>query len=142
MIKMEDMEPLIRETLQSGKAFSFPSKGVSMRPMLNTGDLVTIEKLNRQLKKGDIVLYKRPNGQFILHRVRRIKNKKGMFYSVGDHQFRVEKNVDMNSIIGILTSYKKKGKDKEYNLKSVRYKIYKLLVRISFIRLFFSKVLK
>ncbi|MCR5705384.1 MAG: S24/S26 family peptidase [Acholeplasmatales bacterium] len=142
MIKMEDMEPLIKETLQSGKAFSFPNKGVSMCPMLHTGDLVTIEALNKPLKKGDILLYKRPNGQFILHRVRRIKRKKNIFYCVGDHQYKVEKNIDMNSIIGILTSYKKKGKDKEYNLKSFRYKIYKLLVRISFLRLIFSRVCK
>ena len=56
MIKMSDMEPLIRDTLDKGLTFSFPSKGVSMMPLIHSGDIVTIDRVKTPIKKGDIIL--------------------------------------------------------------------------------------
>lgn len=44
--------------------------GVSMFPLLRSkGDSVTIVPLNRQLKKGDVVVFLRSDGKYVAHRV-------------------------------------------------------------------------
>lgn len=137
MIKMSDMEPLIRDTLDKGLTFSFPSKGISMMPLIHSGDIVTIDRVKNPIKKGDIILYKRPiSNAYILHRVRKVC-KDNTICCVGDHQYRVEKMISQSDVIAILVSFKRKDSNKEYNLKSKRYKFYKFLVRIGIVRLFF-----
>ena len=44
LINVEDFYPLIIEAFKNDKTFSFPIKGTSMRPLLKSGDIVTIEK--------------------------------------------------------------------------------------------------
>ena len=136
MNKMEDLYPLILEAFNNDLTFKFPIRGESMLPLLKTNDFVTISKINRRMKKGDILLYRRDNQQFVLHRVRRIK--KGIYTMVGDHQRVVEKNIKDSNLIGVVISYWKN--DKEYKLNRLSYKIYKLLVRISLLRWIFGHV--
>jgi signal peptidase I len=137
MIKMSDMEPLIRDTLDKGLTFSFPSKGISMMPLIHSGDIVTLDRVKTPIKKGDIILYKRPiSNAYVLHRVRKVC-KDNTICCVGDHQYRVEKMISQSDVIAILISFKRKDSNKEYNLKSKRYKFYKFLVRIGIVRLFF-----
>ena len=138
MIKVNSFYPLILEAFKENKTFSFPINGSSMRPMLKSLDIVTIKKID-ELKKGDIVFFKRLDNSFVLHRIRNIKNDK--YYIVGDHQTKIEL-VNKDQLIGKVISYMKKDKDKIYNLKGVRYKFYKLLVRIKFIRFIFSHIYK
>ncbi len=138
MIKMSDMEPLIRETIDKGMTFSFPVKGVSMMPLIHNGDIVTLDRVKTPIKKGDIILYKRPiSNAYVLHRVRKVSRDKTIC-CVGDHQYRVEKMIDESDVIATLVSFKRKDSNKEYTLCSKRYKFYKFLVRIGFVRLFFS----
>lgn len=138
MIKMEDMYPLILEAFKQNKTFSFPVHGTSMQPMLHTQDIVEIEEI-KQYKKGDIILYRRENGQFVLHRVRKIK--KDILYFVGDHQTKVEKGILPNQCIGKVISYKKKKNNKTYKLHNFSYCLYCFLVRIRLFRLFCAKFL-
>jgi len=45
-------------------------RGVSMEPLLHTGDLVFIVKATEDnIRVGDIVIYKSPTGGYIIHRV-------------------------------------------------------------------------
>lgn len=45
-----------------------------MMPLLREyNDLLIIEKVNGRLKKYDIPLYKRSSGQYVLHRVLRVR---------------------------------------------------------------------
>ena len=66
-----------------------PVRGVSMQPFLRNGDFAYLVPLGEQIRKGDILLYQRPNGQYVLHRVYRI-DKQGTFWMLGDSQYQPE----------------------------------------------------
>lgn len=139
MIKMDNLYPLMLDAFENNMTFTFPVKGTSMRPLLKTNDVVTIEKSN-EFKVGDVILYKRDNGQFVFHRIRKINKKNNTYVLVGDHQRKVEKGIRFDQIIAKMISYRKENKKEDNNLKSFRYKLYKLLVKISLIRWLFSKL--
>ncbi len=45
-------------------------EGRSMEPLLQTGDLVFVIKASPDnIHVGDVVVYKRPNGEYVIHRV-------------------------------------------------------------------------
>ncbi|MGM9971001.1 MAG: S24/S26 family peptidase [Anaeroplasmataceae bacterium] len=138
MLKMEELRPFIDEAFENGNTFSFPINGTSMKPLLHTGDVVKIKDIkDHTIKKGDILLYVRDNGQYVIHRVRYVYND--TYDIVGDHQVLLEYGVRYSQIIAYAVSYKKKGKEHEYFFKGFRYSIYKLLVKSKFIRKIFSK---
>jgi signal peptidase len=61
--------------------------GVSMEPLLHSGDVVFIEKVNpSNVKVGDIIVYKWVNGKYIIHRVVKVYefNGKLCFVTWGD----------------------------------------------------------
>ena len=137
MIKVEKFYPLILEAFNENKTFSFPVKGSSMRPLLKNDYVVTICKID-SYKVGDILFFRRDDGAFVLHRLRKIKN--GILYIVGDHQTKLEE-VRENQLIGKVINYKKYN-DKIYNLKGVKYNFYKLIVKSKFVRFIFSHIYK
>jgi len=135
---MDTIVSLMDDAFKEGMTFTFPSKGKSMLPLLHDNDLVTVDRI-KTLKKGDIVLYKRNNGQYVLHRIRKIKKDKS-FIMVGDHQRKVEYGIKESQILAVLIAYKKNNK--EYHLKGFRYSLYKLFIKSSIIRWFNSKLFK
>ena len=64
--------------------------GTSKCPFLHPGDQVFLENHQGKLKKGDVVLFTRPTGQYILHRIRKI-NPDGSFTMMGDNQLWAER---------------------------------------------------
>lgn len=60
-----------------------PVVGDSMRPFLRVGDFVHVDRAEN-IRKGDILLFHRPNGQYVLHRVVR-KMPEG-YWMLGDNQ--------------------------------------------------------
>jgi signal peptidase I len=134
---MEDIYPFILASFSKDLTFTFPIHGTSMLPMLKTGDLVTIKKVE-SLQKGDIVLFRRFDESFVLHRIIRVNNDS--YDIVGDHQGIVEKNVLFGQMIGVVISYNKNGK--EHHMKNLRYKLYKALVRITLLRKIFARIFK
>ncbi len=139
MIRVESFYPLIIEAFNNNQSFTFPIKGTSMRPLLKNGDTVTIIKVDNNIKKGDIVFYRRDDNTFVLHRIRKIKNN--ILYIVGDHQTKLEE-VKYDNLIGVVINYKKSNKDKIYNMKGVKYNLYKFIVKFKFIRFIFSHIYK
>ena len=136
---MQQLYPIMLDAFKDGKSFTFPINGTSMQPLLHTGDTVTV--INQKgYEVGDIVLYLRADGSFVLHRVRSI-NKDGSINIVGDHQTAVERNVKPRSIIAGVVSYSRKGSTKINNLRGFKYNLYKFIVKIKLVRLFFSKVM-
>lgn len=120
-VNLEQMLPLMIEVLESGSEFSFNPRGISMMPLLHMdGDRVIIKKPEGQLKKYDIPLYRRQNGQFVLHRI--VKKPRNFTYTLcGDNQRRLEKGIRQEQIIGVVTGFYRKGK-----FISCRNKLYKL----------------
>lgn len=87
--KFDVIRPLIDEAFDKGESFVFSPNGVSMLPFIKGGsDTVTIEKYMGNAKKYDIIFYTRENGQYVLHRVVKIKN--GRLYACGDNLWWVE----------------------------------------------------
>jgi hypothetical protein len=78
------------ELLRQGqKQVAIPVTGGSMVPFLHSGDMAYLDLPDGPLKKGDIVLYTRENGRYILHRIKKIR-KDGSFVMVGDAQQELE----------------------------------------------------
>lgn len=67
-----------------------PVAGSSMVPFLIHGDTVYLNRIDGALKKGDVVLYTRPTGQYVLHRIVKV-NGDGSFLMLGDAQQELER---------------------------------------------------
>lgn len=62
-----------------------PVSGNSMQPFLRPGDGVCLALPPEKLKKGDIILFTRPDGRFILHRITALLPDGGCM-TCGDNQ--------------------------------------------------------
>ena len=79
------------------------TKGISMEPMLRQGrDQSLIRRVERELRKYDVVLFRRKNGQYVLHRI--VGKRNGLFRIRGDNCM-TEELVEQKQIIGILEGY-------------------------------------
>ena len=96
---MKDIGPLIEEMVEQGDIFRLTVSGTSMMPFLrNNRDEVVFAPLEgRTLKRGDILLYKRREGTYVMHRLYRIE-KDGTYTFIGDHQYKVEEGIRREQI--------------------------------------------
>lgn len=100
---------MLRELTEAGKEVSLLISGSSMSPFLaHMRDYICFKKPDRELKKGDMVFYQRKNGQFIMHRICKVKSND--FYIVGDAQAEIEGPVKREQIFAVVTKVKRKGK--------------------------------
>lgn len=118
--KLADLMPLMKEHLAAGRSVQFVTHGTSMRPMLGDGtDEVILTRLTRKLKKYDLPLYQRDNGQFVLHRI----VEAGETYTcVGDNQFQLEEGIRPDQMIAVVKGFIRKGK--RYDVDDLSYRIY------------------
>lgn len=123
LFSIKDLIPVIEETVQSGGSIRFTVTGISMTPILaNRRDSVVLSK-PENIKKYDIVLHKRDNGDYILHRV--IKRSGDILTIAGDNEITKERNVNINCVIGKVISFTRKGKN--YTGNELWYKLYSRL---------------
>lgn len=113
------------EQVLNDKGFIFTEfKGTSMNPLLISGrDKVYIEKPKSRLKKGDIALYNRSDGSYILHRVYKVFPSSYAFW--GDNHFALEYGVKDGDVLGVAKGYYKGEKYIDFS-KSKKYGVYKL----------------
>lgn len=86
-----------------------PVAGGSMIPFLYHGDTVYLDLPDTPLKKGDIVLYTRESGRYILHRIKKV-NPDGSFIMVGDAQQELELLPRRDMIHARVSSARHQGK--------------------------------
>lgn len=100
MTRFEDL-------LQKDGKLVYKTKGTSMKPMLRQNrDLVIIEVPSSRLQKYDVALYRRGES-YVLHRVIGVESD---HYRIrGDNTYAVER-VPFGNVIGVLTSFNRKGK--------------------------------
>lgn len=92
------------ELLDKIKTIIVAPNGKSMLPLLKNGlDTVQISKKNHQFHKYDIILYKRNNDKYVLHRI--IKVKKNEYVLCGDNQLVPEYNIKDSMILGVMNGY-------------------------------------
>lgn len=121
IISMDDMIPLMKEQLEHDGEVTFTPKGVSMLPMLRSNrDTVTLCRGQFPLKKYQVTLYLRDNGQYVLHRVVGIENDR--YIMRGDNQFVNETGIREEQIIAVVDRFNRNGR--EYKCSSKRYIMY------------------
>lgn len=83
--------------------------GNSMSPFLVHGrDTVYLSAFDGKAVKGDILLYKRDNGSYVLHRVYSADDNG--YTMVGDAQTLLEKNIRTDQVVAAVKAVKRKGK--------------------------------
>ena len=114
------MLPEMREHLEAGRSVQFVTHGTSMRPMLGNGtDEVILTSLPDKLKKYDLPLYQRDDGQFVLHRI----VKAGQTYTcVGDNQYKLEEGIRQDQMIAVVKAFIRKGK--RHSVGEFGYRLY------------------
>lgn len=130
------MKTLEEEINENGKIL-FTNIGKSMNPLIKQDrDILIIEKINGKLKKYDIPLYKRDNGQYVLHRILSVRDNE--YVICGDNCYVKEYGIRDTNIIGILTGIVRNGK--QIKMTDLKYKIYThLWCDLFFIRAFALK---
>lgn len=120
LASINDIMPLIQEQLVGGGSVNFSPRGVSMLPMLRPGvDSVVLSPLKGGLKKYDLPLYRRDDGNYVLHRV----VKTGDSYTcIGDNQYFAEKGVRHDQIIAVVTAFTRRGHS--YTVTDTGYRLY------------------
>ena len=106
-ILLEEYRQLLED--ENITALPLVISGNSMSPFLVHGrDTVYLSRLERPAKRGDVLLYKRESGAYILHRVYKVE--KDSYTMVGDAQTQLEQGIRQDQIIAIMTSALRKGK--------------------------------
>lgn len=96
-LSMNDMYPLITEVIESGGVFRLWPRGTSMMPLLRQGEDSVSLALPENVEIGDVVLYRRKNGQFVLHRI--ISKTDNGYTMCGDNQYILERDIAHSQLI-------------------------------------------
>ncbi len=120
-LPFEQMMPLITESFRQGMTATIPVTGNSMWPLFShKRDCAVLSQCEgKPLRRGDVPLYQRPDGQYVLHRV--IKVTSDGYWFAGDAQRKLE-YLPKSCVVAVMTAFVRKGKTVECNDK--RYRLY------------------
>lgn len=116
------MNHTFEEQLQLYGMLVYTNVGDSMMPLLRENrDLMVIERKGAQrCRKYDVVLYRRPSGEYVLHRI--LKVRRDDYVLCGDNRCYREYGVEESWILGVLTAVVRDGK--EIPVTDWRYQLY------------------
>ncbi len=107
-VDTQEYVSMLRGLVEDGKEVSMIITGNSMSPFLSDRrDTVYFRQPNRSLRRGDMVFYQRETGQFVMHRIWKVK--KDAYYIVGDGQKKIEGPVQKGQIFALVTKVKRNG---------------------------------
>lgn len=107
--------------LRKGNICVQTTVGDSMFPMLrDRRDSVIIEPVKGALKRYDLPLYRRPNGQYVLHRILNVKPD-GYVIS-GDNRYVKEYPVPQDWVLGVVTGFYRN--DRLISADNWKYRLY------------------
>ena len=86
----------------------YTNVGDSMYPLIKDRDLLIIKSSSGPLKRLDIPLYHRDNGQYVLHRV--LKVRENDYVICGDNRYLKEYGITDRHVIGLLTAVERNGR--------------------------------
>ncbi len=112
-LSVEEWHSLALEGVMSAVQVSLV--GDSMRPLIRKNtDTVTVAPVYRDLKKGDIVLFRRDDRDYVVHRIKRIVD--GKVITLGDRCVDFDAPIPISSVWGI--AVKLQRGDRNLNLDS------------------------
>lgn len=101
------MNNTIEKVLEENGKHYQTTVGDSMEPMLrDRTNIVEIVKPSQPLKRYDLPLYRRPSGQYVLHRIHKVK--KDCYITCGDNRYFRER-VPKEWVVGVMSGYYKDG---------------------------------
>lgn len=119
-IPMKELAELIRLQLENGGKAHLNVTGSSMLPTLRAQrDSVLLTVPAQRQKKGDIILYLRENGQYVLHRI--IEVEADGYICCGDNQL-VREQVKHSQVLAVVSGMRRNGK--VYQAQSCAYRTY------------------
>ena len=127
-IPMAELVELLLLQMENGGRARLTVTGGSMLPMLHPHrDAVELVMPQTTPEKGDIILYRRENGAYVLHRIIRVCED-GYLCS-GDNQV-MREPVKPEQILAVTVSFTRKGKHR--TLDSFGYRLYKGFWQLTF----------
>ena len=109
ILEPEQLMPQLLEMLEVTEPVPLVISGSSMTPFLVHGrDTVYLTKIRQPLKRGDMVLYRRDSGNYILHRICRVEGE--TYIMVGDAQTWLETGIRRDQILARVTAVRRRGK--------------------------------
>ena len=119
-VSLSELLPVMEEVFAAGGSFRLPVTGTSNLPTLKAGrDEVILAQSEASLKKGDLPLYRRDNGQFVLHRVGAVEAD-GTYSCCGDHQWDPESGIRSDQIVGVVITLCRKDRSFSAERRSYR----------------------
>ena len=102
---------VVLEMIKDGGSYPLSGSGYSMKPFLCENDTLILTSVEgRRIRVGDILLYERDNGKFVLHRVYKVK-RDGTFEFVGDNQYKAEKGIRQDQLRAYVEKVIRNGKE-------------------------------
>jgi len=119
---MNKITSTFESELEKNGKLLYTNAGDSMLPLIKQGRdvLIITKKPEGRLKKYDIPLYKRDSGQYVLHRILKVRQED--YVICGDNRWFREYGITDRHIIGVLTGMVRDGK--EISLSSAKYRLY------------------
>ena len=101
--------PALLALLEETETVPLVISGSSMTPFLVHGrDTVYLSKVTAPLKRGDMILYRRDSGTYILHRI--FRAEEDTYTLVGDAQTLLEPGIRADQVLAVVTAVRRKGK--------------------------------
>lgn len=100
--RLQDKKTVLLKNMK--KIFAVKTIGGCMRPLINNGKFIFIEKISfTELRRGDLVLYE-SNGRKFLHRIWKLINNNSLF--IGDDAGIIEAHsIQANQVMGRAISH-------------------------------------
>ena len=112
-----ELARLAAEFVSEGKEVVIWAKGSSMKPLLRDGKDKIILSAFSEINIGDVVLYKRETGMYVIHRI--VGMTPDGYELLGDYQTFTEKGIKKEQIIAKAVGYIRNGKELPIDSKAV-----------------------
>lgn len=113
------MTEAYEDVLKRNGTLVFTPGGTSMQPLLRHHENpVVLVPVSGRLKRGDVPFYKRPDGQYVLHRIIRVR--KDSYDCCGDNQCALEKGVTDSMIFAKMVGFYQGDKYISVDDKAIR----------------------
>ena len=108
MIPTDKWMPIYLEGLKQGKDIIIGPFGFSMYPLLvGNRDTLILTRIDKDLKRGDICLYRRDDGIYVTHTIHHI-SKEG-YYFLGESQKEIEGPLRRDQVLAVARGFVRNG---------------------------------
>ena len=117
---MASLSPIVEEILAAGSSVELTVTGNSMKPMLLHKKSRVRLQPSHTLQVGDLPLYRRDNGHYVLHRV--VELVDGNYVCCGDNQWHLERGIRQDQILAVVSDFSRK--DRWVSVENRAYRAY------------------